>query len=48
MQRLYSSSDPLLIGHLKTVLEQHHIGCFTKNAYLLGAAGELPPTAPSR
>jgi hypothetical protein len=44
MQRLYSSSDPLLIGHLKTVLEQHHIGCFTKNAYLLGAAGELPPT----
>lgn len=44
MQRVYSATDPLLIGHLKNVLEQHHIGCFVKNAYLLGAAGELPPT----
>jgi hypothetical protein len=44
MKRLFVSSDPMLVGHLKTVLEQHHIPCLVKNAYLTGAVGELPPT----
>lgn len=44
MKRLFVSADALLVGHLRTVLEQHHIPCLVKNAYLLGAAGELPPT----
>lgn len=43
MQRIYSGSDPMLAGHLREVLEQHHIPCLLKNAYLSGAAGELPP-----
>lgn len=45
MKRLYASSDFMLIGHLRTVLEQHRIIALVKNAYLAGAAGELPPTA---
>ena len=44
MKRLFVSADALLVGYLRTVLEQHHIPCLVKNAYLLGAAGELPPT----
>lgn len=44
MKRLYVSSDGMLIGHLKTVLEQHHVRCMVKNAYLTGGIGELPPT----
>lgn len=44
MRRLYASSDGLLVGHLKNVLDQHHIPCFLKNVYLSGGVGELPPT----
>lgn len=43
MKRVYSSDNPLIIGHLKQVLEANHIECVTRNEYLLGAAGELPP-----
>lgn len=43
MKRLYTTNDPLLAGHLQAVLEQHHIPCLVKNAFLQGAAGELPP-----
>lgn len=43
MKRLYVSSDALLVGHLKAVLEQHRIACLVKNAFLQGAAGEIPP-----
>lgn len=43
MKQLFVSADALLVGHLKTVLEQHGIVCMVKNAYLIGGAGELPP-----
>lgn len=42
MKRVYVSADGLLVGHLQTVLEQHHISCMVKNMYLQGAVGELP------
>lgn len=42
MKRFYVSADALLVGHLKAVLEQHHIPCMVKNLYLQGAVGELP------
>ena len=44
MKRVFSSCDPLLAGYLRSVLEEHGIGCLVKNEYLLGGAGELPPT----
>ncbi len=43
MKRVYSSDNPLIVGHLKQVLEANHIACVTRNEYLLGGAGELPP-----
>lgn len=41
---LYRSGDPFFIGHLQLVLGRHGFACFVKNAFLIGAAGELPPT----
>lgn len=43
MKKVYSAQDPLMIGHLKNVLETHGIKCTIKNTYLAGAVGELPP-----
>lgn len=43
MKRVYSSDNPLIVGHLKQVLEANHIACLTRNEYLLGGAGEIPP-----
>lgn len=44
MKRLYGSHDPILLASLRDVLEANHIACVTRNDFLLGAAGELPPT----
>ncbi|NIM29348.1 MAG: DUF2007 domain-containing protein [Gammaproteobacteria bacterium] len=44
MKKVYSSDSFLLVGHLRQLLENEHIACVTKNEYLLGGAGELPPT----
>lgn len=43
MKKLYSAQDPLMIGHLKNVLEASGIDCVVKNIYLSIAAGEIPP-----
>ncbi len=34
----------MLVGYLGSILEEHGIACMIKNTYLLGAAGEIPPT----
>ena len=44
MKKVYSSDSFFLVGHLRELLENHHIRCIAKNEFLLGAAGELPPT----
>ena len=44
MIKLYSSYDPMLIGHLRNALEEQGIHCVLRNEYLLGGAGDLPPT----
>ena len=44
MKRVFSSHDPMLAGYLRSVLEGCGIGCLVKNEYLLGGAGEVPPT----
>lgn len=43
MKRVYSGKDPLMIGHLKNVLETFGINCITRKFDLSCAAGELPP-----
>ena len=43
MKKLYSAQDPLMIGHLKNVLESQGIECVVKNTYLAGGVGEIPP-----
>jgi hypothetical protein len=45
MKRVFAAPDLLLAGHVQTVLEQHGIPSFVRNALLLGAMGELPPAA---
>lgn len=45
MKRVYSTDSPLLVGHMRNLLELEGIRCFTRNMGLVGGAGELPPTA---
>lgn len=45
MERLYGHHDNLVAGLLKEALEAEGIDCILRNQYLIGAAGELPPTA---
>lgn len=42
MRRLHSAKDPLMIGHLKNVLDTFGIRCVARSD-LISAAGELPP-----
>ena len=44
MKKVYSSDNYFLIGHLRQLLESNYIKCIAKNEFLLGGAGELPPT----
>ena len=44
MKKVYTSRDPLMIGHLKNVLATFGIKCVTRHLDLSSAAGELPPT----
>jgi hypothetical protein len=43
MKKVFTTKDPLMIGHLKNVLATFDIKCITKNYELSSAAGELPP-----
>ena len=43
MKRIYSATNPLMIGHLKNVLATFGIKCIAKNLDLISAAGGLPP-----
>lgn len=44
MERVYTAQDIIIVGHLEEVLQAHRIGCVVKNRFLIGGAGELPPT----
>ena len=44
MKKVYSSDSYFLVGHLRQLLENHHIKCIAKNEFLLGGVGQLPPT----
>jgi len=42
MKKVYTTKDPLMIGHLKNVLATFDIQCVTRHQ-LSSGAGELPP-----
>ena len=42
MQRVFTASDPVLSGLVRSVLEAAGIQCLLRNQYLTGALGELP------
>jgi hypothetical protein len=43
MKRIYVAADPLFVGFLRTMLEEHGIACIVKNDFLSGGLGEAPP-----
>ena len=43
MKRVFNADDPMLVGLMRSVLEEHGIGCIIKNEHLSGAIGQLPP-----
>ena len=44
MKRVYSAPSPLLVGHMRNILQTAGIRCFIRTEGLIGGAGELPPT----
>jgi len=44
MKLVYSTSNTLLVNHVRNLLEAAGIDSRMKNEFLGGAAGELPPT----
>lgn len=42
MRKVYTSSDTVLIGYLRGILEDQNIHCLIKNEMLTGAVGEIP------
>jgi len=43
MKKLYTAQVPLMIDHLKNILESGGIECVVRNTYLGAAMGEIPP-----
>ena len=43
MKKLYTAQVPLMIDHLKNILESGGIECVVRNSYLGAAMGEIPP-----
>ena len=42
MKKVYTSSDNVLIGYLRGILEDQKISCLIKNEMLQGGIGEIP------
>lgn len=43
MIKVFASENRLQVQQIKDLLESHHIPCFIKNEYAIGAVGELSP-----
>jgi hypothetical protein len=43
MKKILSSTDVLLVGFYKAILESHGIAMMIKNYYLTSGVGDLPP-----
>ena len=44
MKLLYTSTNAMLVSHLRNLLEGERITCHMKNEFLYSGAGEIPPT----
>jgi hypothetical protein len=44
MKKVYEALDPLMVGHVKNLLEDEGISSITRNEYLRSAIGEVPPS----
>ena len=42
MKMVYTAADPVLVGHLRSILESERIRTLIKNEHLTGGIGELP------
>lgn len=42
MKLIFTAADPMLVGHLRAVLEAENIGVLVKNEHLTGGIGDLP------
>lgn len=43
MKKVYSSTDTMMLGHLRNILENEGISCEILRDHLLGTIGGLPP-----
>lgn len=43
MKKVYSADNPVMVGHIQSLLEQAGIDSEIRNQALSGAMGELPP-----
>ncbi len=41
---LYTSSNPMMVTHLRNLLQSEGVECRLKNEFLYSIAGEVPPT----
>ncbi|MCZ6804245.1 MAG: DUF2007 domain-containing protein [Proteobacteria bacterium] len=42
MKKVYSSDNPIMAGHIHSLLEANNIDCHLRNINLTGGIGELP------
>jgi len=42
MKKLYESLNPLMVGHIKNILENSGVACITRNEHLASIAGGIP------
>jgi hypothetical protein len=43
LTRVYTVADPLIAGHLESILAERGINALVRNRFLTGGVGELPP-----
>ena len=43
LERVLTVADPLIAGHLESILSERGIHCHVRNRHLVGGAGEIPP-----
>lgn len=44
VKKLLETHDAVFAGYVRAVLEENGVNCLVKNQFLVGGAGELPPT----
>ena len=42
MNKVFTNSDLVLVGHLRSILEARNIACYIRNEFMSAGAGEIP------